>query len=240
MKHRVIQSATLLVVLLLMTAASCVPEATSTPIPNSAPTPASTAEPNPISAIPPTSTPTPTLPSTSMQRQRTTGTITKISGSTLTLRTGQGPVTVNINSDNITIQNITAGALSDLHEGGYLIAVGSQDVNGNITATSIMIRSQDQGAPPTPPFGATPANPRSPRSGARRGASGTLTKINGNILTLATAQGPVTVNISSDNITIQNITTGTLSDLHEGQSLTVVGPQDMDGNVTANLIFIQS
>jgi len=175
-----------------------------------------------------------------MQRQRTTGTITKINGSTLTLRTGQGPVTVNINSDNITIQNITAGALSDLHEGGYLIAVGSQDVNGNITATSIMIRSQDQGAPPTPPFGATPANPRSPRSGARRGASGTLTKINGNILTLATAQGPVTVNISSDNITIQNITTGTLSDLHEGQSLTVVGPQDTDGNVTANLIFIQS
>jgi hypothetical protein len=147
---------------------------------------------------------------------------------------------VNISSDNITIQDITAGTLSDLHEGGYLIAVGPQDANGNITATSIMIRSQVQGAPPTLPGGATPANPRSPRAGARRGAGGTITAINGNILTLTTAQGPVTVNISSDNITIQDITAGTLSDLHEGQLLTVIGPQDANGNITATSIMIRS
>ena len=95
------------------------------------------------------------------RRQRTSGTLTKINGNILTLTTAQGPVTV-ISSDNTTIQNVTTGTLSDLHAGGYLIAIGSQDANGNITATSIMIRSQGQGAPPTPPDGATPANPSVP------------------------------------------------------------------------------
>ena len=47
------------------------------------------------------------------------------------------------------------------------------------------------------------------------------------------------MNIGSDNTTIQNIMTGTLSDLHEGQSLTVMGPQDANGNVTATSIIIQ-
>ena len=218
MKQRFIRVATLLVVLLLMVVASCAPAATPTPTP--------TPTPNPTPATPPTSTP----------RQLTSGTLTKINGNILTLTTAQGPVTV-ICSDNTTIQNVMTGTLSDLHAGGYLIAIGPQDASGSITATSIMIRSQ--GAPPTPSNGATPANPRSPRTGARRGASGTLTNINGNILTLTTAQGPVTVNISSDNTTIQNVTAGTLSDFHEGQSLTVMGPQDARGNVTATSIMIR-
>jgi len=218
MKQRFIWAVTLLVVMLLMVVASCAPAATPTPTPT------------------PTPNPTPATPPTSTRRQLTSGTLTKINGNILTLTTAQGPVTV-ICSDNTTIQNVMTGTLSDLHAGGYLIAIGPQDASGSITATSIMIRSQ--GAPPTPSNGATPANPRSPRTGARRGASGTLTNINGNILTLTTAQGPVTVNISSDNTTIQNVTAGTLSDFHEGQSLTVMGPQDARGNVTATSIMIR-
>ena len=218
MKQRFIWAVTLLVVMLLMVVASCAPAATPTPTP--------TPTPNPTPATPPTSTP----------RQLTSGTLTKINGNILTLTTAQGPVTV-ICSDNTTIQNVTTGTLSDLHAGGYLIAIGPQDASGSITATSIMIRSQ--GAPPTPSNAATPANPRSPRTGVRRGASGIITQINGNILTLTTAQGPVTVNISSDNTTIQNVTAGTLSDFHEGQSLTVMGPQDARGNVTATSIMIR-
>lgn len=217
MKQRFIWAVTLLVVMLLMVVASCAPAATPTPTP--------TPTPNPTPATPPTSTP----------RQLTSGTLTKINGNILTLTTAQGPMTV-ITSDNTTIQNVITGTLSDLHAGGYLIAIGPQDASGSITATSIMIRSQ--GAPPTPSNGATPANPRSPRTGARRGASGIITQINGNILTLTTAQGPVTVNISSDNTTIQNVTAGTLSDFHEGQSLIVLGSKDTDGIVTATAIII--
>ena len=235
MKQRLIWAATLLVVLLLVVVASCVPAATPTPIPAPEANPAP--EPNSAPATPPTSTPTPTLPLTSTQRQRTNGTLTKINGNTLTLHTAQGSVTVNISSDNTTIQNITIGSLSDLHPGGHLIAVGPQDVNGNITATSIIIRPQVQGAPPTPPEGASPANPRSPRTGARRGASGTLTNINGKTLTVTTAQGIMAVSVGSDT-TIQKIEAGTLSDFHEGQSLIVLGSKDTDGIVTATALII--
>ena len=225
MKQRFTWAVTLLVIMLLTVVAACAPAATPTPTPT----------PTPNLVPTPTPNPTPTTPPTAPRRQRTSGTLTNINGDILTLTTAQGPMTV-ITSDNTTIQNVITGTLSDLHAGGYLIAIGPQDASGSITATSIMIRSQ--GAPPTPSNGATPANPRSPRTGARRGASGTLTNINGNILTLTTAQGPMTV-ISSDNTTIQNVTAGTLSDLHEGQSLTVMGPQDARGNVTATSIMIR-
>ena len=227
MKQRFTWAVTLLVIMLLTVVAACAPAATPTPTPT----------PTPNLVPTPTPNPTPTTPPTAPRRQRTSGTLTNINGDILSLTTAQGPMTV-ITSDNTTIQNVITGTLSDLHAGGYLIAIGPQDANGNISATSIMIRSQ--GAPPTPPPGATPANPRSPRTGARRGASGIITQINGNVLTLTTARGPVTVNISSDNTTIQNIMTGTLSDLHEGQSLTVMGPQDTNGNVTAISIIIQT
>ncbi len=188
------------------------------------------------SATTPNSNPAPVTRPTSTRHQRTNGTLTKINGNMLTLTTAQGQMTV-ITSDNTTIQNVTTNTISDLHTGEYLLALGAQDANGNISATSIIIRSQ--GTPPTPPNGPTLTSPRSANSGARHGASGTISQINGNVLTLTTAQGPVTVNIISDNTTIQNITTGTLSDLHEGQSLSITGQQDTNGNVTATSIMIR-
>ncbi len=230
MKQRFVWVLTLLLGLLLVVAASCAPAATPAPTPAPAPaTPTTTDTTNSVPAIPPIS----------MQRQRTSGTISKINGDILTLTTAQGQVTVKISSDNTTIQNVTTGTRADLRVGAYLMAIGPQDANGNISATSIMIRPQSQGVPPAPPDAATRANPTSPRTGARRGVSGTLTKINGNTLTLTTTQGPMTVNISSDNTTIQNFMTGTIADLHEGQSLNVMGPQDANGNVSANYIIIQ-
>ena len=234
MKQRFISSAILSAVLLLIAAASCAPAATPaatptvTPAPTPGITPASPKAPTPIPALPPSST----------QRQRTNGTIASISGDTLTLTTTQGPVTVNIGADNLTVQIMGTGSIADLHTGEYLIAVGPQDASGNIAATSIIIRPQPQGAPPTSPDASSPANPRSsPRTGARRGVSGTLTKVNGRSLTVTSAQGTVTVNVASD-ATIQESTTGTISDLAQGQSLVVIGAQDAGGNVTASIIII--
>ena len=85
---------------------------------------------------------------------------------------------------------------------------------------------------------ATP--PTAPRTGgARRGASGTLTRIDGYTLTLTNSQGTATPVIVADNTTIQNFTAGNPADLHEGQILNVMGPQDAAGNVTATSIIIQ-
>jgi len=184
------------------------------------------------------------------------GTLTKINGNTLTLTTAQELMTVNVSSDT-TIQKTITGTTSDLQKGEFLNIIGTQDTNGDIIATSITIQPQSQGAPSTPPAGAsaipsgTPpsgngTNPGFPGGGpggsagggAGSGTNGTLTKINGNTLTVTTMQKQVTVNISSDTV-IQKTTTGTLSDLQEGESLTVIGTKDANGNISATSIIIQ-
>ncbi len=224
MKQRFIWAVTLLVVLVLMMVASCAPAAT----------PAATS--NTTIATPPTA------PRTGGARRGASGTLTRIDGYTLTLTNSQGTATMLIIADNTTIQNVTTGTLADLHEGLYLSVMGPQDADGNVTASSIMIRSQVQGAPPTFYDGATRPDNTSPRGGSprsgggRRGASGTLTRIDGYTLTLTNSQGTATMLIIADNTTIQNFTAGTLTDLHEGQYLSVMGPQDADGNVTSIII----
>jgi hypothetical protein len=128
--------------------------------------------------------------------------------------------------------------------------MGPQDAGGTITATSIMVRPQGQGTPSTFYDGATrsdntslrggPPRSGSPRTGgAQRGYGGTLTRIDGNTLTLTTSQGTAAVLIVSDNTTIQNFTARVLADLREGQILSVMGPQDANGNITATSIIIQ-
>jgi len=144
MKQRFVWVLTLLLGLLLVVAASCAPAATPAPTPAPAPaTPTTTDTTNSVPAIPPIS----------MQRQRTSGTISKINGDILTLTTAQGQVTVKISSDNTTIQNFMTGTIADLHEGQSLNVMGPQDANGNVSANYIIIQPQGRGTTPTPPSG---------------------------------------------------------------------------------------
>jgi hypothetical protein len=74
---------------------------------------------------------------------------------------------------------------------------------------------------------------------SRQGVSGTLTAIKGNTLTVSTVQsGQVSVTIG-DNASIQRIVSGGLSDLKQGDFLTVVGTPDAGGNVAASSIVVQ-
>ena len=74
---------------------------------------------------------------------------------------------------------------------------------------------------------------------AGNGAFGTLAKIDGNTLTLTTGQGQqVTVTVGS-NTTIQKTVSGTISDLQVGESLTVIGARDANGNINAVSIMIR-
>jgi RNase P/RNase MRP subunit p29 len=191
----------------------------------SLPTPTSSLTP----ATPPTVTQTPT------QTWGTNGTISKIDDNTLILTTAQGQVELNINSD-IIIQKTMNGTLSDFRQGQFVSVIGSLDANGDINATSILIRLPGQSAPPTPPSGAAPSPGRAPRQ--RQGANGTITNIGGNTLTLNTERGPVKVKIGSDT-TILRSTTGTISDLRVGEALSVIGSQDANGNITATSIHIR-
>ncbi len=77
-------------------------------------------------------------------RPGTVGTISGISGNTLTVTTAQGQVTVNVDS-NTVIQKTATGALSDLSVGDSLTVFGTLDSNGAISAASIMVRPEGQG-----------------------------------------------------------------------------------------------
>ncbi len=259
MKKRLVWTIALLGTALALTLISCAsaatPAAAPPPAPATAPAPkppaAPTAAPAPAPAPKPPAAPTATpapgaIPVTPAPSRGTSGNITKIDGSTLTLTTAQGPATATVGA-NTTIQVTSAGTLADLHEGQSLIVTGTRDATGNPTATSIAIRPPGQ-TPASPPAGASPRPSRtaapgnnpgsgSPGGGNARGAFGTVTKIDGNTLTLTTAQGQVTVKVSS-NTSIQKTTIGTLSDLNEGQSLTVIGRQDTNGNITATSLII--
>jgi cytoskeletal protein CcmA (bactofilin family) len=165
------------------------------------------------------------------------------------MNTTQGEVTVNISS-NTSIQKIIAGTLDDLQTGQFLTITGTADAEGNITASSITVGSPDQNFPFTPPGGASSnstgrfngsnngSNTRPSNGNLRNGSFGTLVKIDGNILTLTTAQGQQMMVTVSSNTTIEKNVSGIIADLQVGETLTVIGPRDVDGNVNAVSILI--
>ncbi len=71
----------------------------------------------------------------------------------------------------------------------------------------------------------------------RGGLTGTVEKIEGNTVTVNTAQGPLQANIGADT-TIQMSVQGTAQDLKAGLRVTVVGQRGTDGTVTATSIII--
>jgi hypothetical protein len=93
----------------------------------------------------------------------------------------------------------------------------------------------------TSPTASTPAQPSTRDNFASRrggGASGTITGIDGNTLTLDTGQGTATVIVSA-NTSIQKNAAGSLAGLQTGQFLTVTGTADASGNTAASLIVVR-
>lgn len=73
--------------------------------------------------------------------------------------------------------------------------------------------------------------------GGAGGLTGTIEGIEGDTITINTAQGPLLATISTDT-TIQIITEGTLTDLENGTQVTVRGQRGEDGTVEATSIII--
>jgi len=69
------------------------------------------------------------------------------------------------------------------------------------------------------------------------GLTGTVEKVEGNTVTVNTAQGPLQATIGADTI-IQSFTEGTLADLETGTQVTVTGQRGEDGTVEARSILI--
>ncbi len=71
----------------------------------------------------------------------------------------------------------------------------------------------------------------------RSGLAGSIETIEGNTVTINTAQGPLQAIISADT-TIQMSVAGTVDDLKTGLRVTVIGQRGEDGTVTARSIII--
>jgi hypothetical protein len=198
-----------------------------------------------VSSSTPATTPAKTLGSVRM----TIGTLNSITGNRLVIITNNlGQVFVNINAGTIIIKT-ASGTITDLKEGQLLTVAGSADVGGNITATSITVRTlgqdpENQIGEPGNYFNSTPSSPddsffsRLPWISGNL-LSGTVSKINGNTLTLTTVQGQSKVIVRNDTA-IQITVNGTASDFQPGQSLILTGNRDANGEITATSITIQS
>ncbi len=224
--------------------------------------PAATTQP---AAAPAATTPTPTVASAPnvRLRQGAIGTITAIgTDNTLVLTTMQGQqAVVQVGANTVIEKTITATA-ADLQTGEFLTIAGDPDASGAIAATSILSSRQLQNmAFPSAPSGVTPSpgaifrqrtgngTPTGTGGGTVFGGGngagvfsrifGNLKTVDGSTLTITTLQGEeLKVNIGPNTV-IEKTVAGAPSDLEEGQLVTVVGPTDASGVVTAESISIR-
>ena len=105
-------------------------------------------------------------------------------------------------------------------------------------------RGMTEGEMPQPgqfPGGSLPEGGQPPSGGGigfpGRGTIGVVKTIDGNVITISTAQDVTTVNLSADT-QIEKYAAATITDLHPGVRVMVTGHQDEDGNITASQIQI--
>jgi hypothetical protein len=74
---------------------------------------------------------------------------------------------------------------------------------------------------------------------ARGGAIGVIEKVEGNTLTLRTQQGTTTVTLAPDTV-VQQTTAAQVTDLKQGQTVTVAGTPDAEGKIAARTVTISA
>ncbi|HET9848763.1 MAG TPA: hypothetical protein VFR68_09450 [Candidatus Dormibacteraeota bacterium] len=125
--------------------------------------------------------------------------------------------------------------------GGYKIGGGGTAAAASSTGTNSKNSTGFTGggrqfaACPT----ASNAASAAPSGAVRRGASGTVTNLTSNSLTLHDARCNTDVKVTFDqSVIIRKMVLGQASDLQESQTVTVAGTRQADGSVKANSITI--
>ena len=71
----------------------------------------------------------------------------------------------------------------------------------------------------------------------RGGLTGVIEKVDGNIVTVKTSQGPLSATLGADT-KIRRFAEGTLSDLQPGMRVTLIGQPGVDGTVEARSVLL--
>jgi len=185
------------------------------------------------------------------------GQVSQVGGGKMTVAQQNGSVNVTFDSTTSVLQT-GAGAISEAVPGTCVVATGTTDAGGTITARTFQVQLNMNGNC-TPPAGvgggqgpgAAGFSPRpgrgSPSPGAGGGppanfanVRGKLTNVSGSTMTVQPQTGsPVTVMVSSST-TVTRLVSSSTARLAAGECVTATGQRDSSGTVKARSILISA
>jgi hypothetical protein len=166
----------------------------------------------------------------------TTGTLTAVNSTVLTVTTADGrKVTVHTSTDTTVLEVVTA-ALADVKVGDRVTVRGTASAPGGMTAQQIADTGTLQRRPGAPVGG--PGGPPGSGAGGPGGGftAGTVSGVSGDTITVTAFGGAVTSITTTPTTTVTTVQPSSISALVVGQTVRVVGPTGSDGSVTASTI----
>jgi hypothetical protein len=182
------------------------------------------------------------------------GQLVQVNGSTLTLSTTSGDVSV-VYTTSTTITSTSTGSTGDIVAGTCVVIVGQKDSTGLVTATSVRLSQAVNGSCAAAgagrggfPGGTPPSF--SPRASARpSGAptlnpntafvSGLVTVVSGEVVTVQASTGSTSSVTVPTTLSVTESSSGTAADLTVDSCVRAVGPKDSSGAVQARALTIQ-
>jgi hypothetical protein len=196
-----------------------------------------------------------TSPSPGRGANGVVGQVSQVASGKLTVDDQSGSVTVTYDSSTSVLQS-GSGTLAEAIPGTCVVATGTTDASGTVTARTFQVQL-NMGGNCTPPAGlgggqgAGGGSPRpgrgSPSPGAGGGppanfamVRGKLTNVSGSTMTVQPQTGnPVTVTVSSST-TVTRLVTSSSARLAVGECVTANGQRDSSGTVKARSILISA
>jgi hypothetical protein len=189
------------------------------------------------------------------------GQVTNVAAGKLTVNGQGGDATVAYDSSTSVLQSGT-GALTDAVPGSCVMATGTADAAGAVTATTFQVQLNMNGNCNTPPagFGGAGASPRpgasarpnrSPFPGQSPGVGGgapanltvvrgKVSAVSGNVVTVQPDTGAaVTVTVPS-TVSVTRLVNSTTARLAVGECVTATGQRTSSGTVQARNILISA
>ncbi len=169
------------------------------------------------------------------------GQLVQITGDTLILSTANGDITVMFSSTT-AITKTSAATLADIVSGDCIVATGTMNPAGLLTATTVRIAPKASGGCAAPGQGFSPpagASPRPSPSSQPNTASvaGQVTAVSGTSITVLTSAGSQTIAVPTV-ATVSLSSTTTSASLQVGQCLRATGRPDASGTIQATALTI--
>ena len=180
----------------------------------------------------------------------TSGQLVQVNGTTLTVSTTKGDVTVTY-TGSTPITQASTGPTADIVAGSCVVIVGTKDATGAVTASSVSLRPAVNGACTGTGFGGAGGGGFTRPSGAptRSGVptlnpnttfvNGMVTAVSGTQMTVQSATGSSTTITVPTTLTVNETQPASASDLTVNICLLARGTKDSSGVVAATALTIE-